>query len=256
MGKRCPGYRDQLSLMFRDESSKVIQKAHAQWGTLGSPSDSDQGTSTLSEDSSASGPPSLSGQHGSSRTVTATLPPTPIIRKQEILASKIPRKVELNLDQRGLKFYMERYLFNHPDAPATPELIDLYFANVGAMQNVMIAVGLAGMSNLLGNKSMSLVARSKYVTALKQTGQLITGASVNRMSIEKPLRSIVTLALFEVGLPPLGVMLPSALSYHRRESRLMTIIYSSSNPKVPSPRQDQPLLTYMAQLRSYAPFYL
>ncbi|KAF5019784.1 hypothetical protein F66182_8221 [Fusarium sp. NRRL 66182] len=32
VGKKCPGYRDQLSLMFRDESSKVIQKAHAQWG--------------------------------------------------------------------------------------------------------------------------------------------------------------------------------------------------------------------------------
>ncbi|KAH6969826.1 hypothetical protein DER45DRAFT_65811 [Fusarium avenaceum] len=32
VAKKCPGYRDQLSLMFRDESSKVIQKAHAQWG--------------------------------------------------------------------------------------------------------------------------------------------------------------------------------------------------------------------------------
>jgi hypothetical protein len=127
-----------------------------------------------------------------------TLPPTPIIRKQVILASNIPRKVELNLDQRGLKFYMERYLFNHPDAPSTPELIELYFGNVSAMQNVMVAVGLAGMSNLLGNKSMNLVARSKYVTALKQTGQLIISASLNRASLEKSLRSIVTLALFEV----------------------------------------------------------
>ncbi|KAI0393599.1 hypothetical protein F5Y17DRAFT_466779 [Xylariaceae sp. FL0594] len=205
VGKRCPGYRDQLSLMFRDESSKVIQKAHAQWGgTPGSPTDSEQGTSALSEGSpvsassaspSSSSSSSLSGLRHASPA--ARSPPAGMPQSQE-LASKIPRKVELNLDQRGLKFYMERYLFNHPDAPTTPELIDLYFGNVSAMQNVMIAVGLAGMSNLLGNKSMNLVARSKYVTALKQTGQLITNASLNPTSIEKPLRSIVALALFEL----------------------------------------------------------
>ncbi|KAJ2970984.1 hypothetical protein NUW58_g9541 [Xylaria curta] len=110
----------------------------------------------------------------------------------------MPRKVELNLDQRGLKFYVERYLLNHPDSPRTPELMDLYFGGQEAMQNVMIAVGLAGMSNLLGNKSMGLIARSKYVTALKQTGQLIAGAFRNQEGIMRPLRAIVTLALFEV----------------------------------------------------------
>ncbi|EXA39056.1 hypothetical protein FOQG_03621 [Fusarium oxysporum f. sp. raphani 54005] len=48
VGKKCPGYRDQLSLMFRDESSKVIQKAHAQWGV----GESSEGLSTQTSSSS------------------------------------------------------------------------------------------------------------------------------------------------------------------------------------------------------------
>ncbi|KAI0538489.1 hypothetical protein GGR58DRAFT_468002 [Xylaria digitata] len=170
--------------MFRDESSKVIQKAHAQWGTDGSPE------SSFQSDNSP----------GPTNTVLSDhrLAYTPAVATREIVASKIPRRVEPTLGQRGLKFYVERYLLNHPDSPRTPELMELYFGNEDAMRNVMIAVGLAGMSNLLGDKSMSLVARSKYVTALKQTGQLIASASRDYGTIVKPLRSIVTLALFEV----------------------------------------------------------
>ncbi|RMJ09499.1 hypothetical protein BHE90_011728 [Fusarium euwallaceae] len=55
VGKRCPGYRDQLSLMFRDESSKVMQKAHAQWGVGESGSEmASQASSSSSASSSAS----------------------------------------------------------------------------------------------------------------------------------------------------------------------------------------------------------
>ncbi|KAI1120401.1 hypothetical protein F5Y10DRAFT_258500 [Nemania abortiva] len=189
VGKKCPGYRDQLSLMFRDESSKVIQKAQAQWGPAGSPPDDNPESSSQSSDPTNV----ILSSRRPSYPPTGSAPPIPTVATQQIVASKIPRRVEPNLDQRGLNFYVERYLLNHPDSPRTPEFMD-----AEAMRNVMIAVGLAGMSNLLGNKSMSLVARSKYVTALKQTGQLIASASRDYGAIVKPLRSIVTLALFEV----------------------------------------------------------
>ncbi|KAF4123292.1 Fungal Zn(2)-Cys(6) binuclear cluster domain [Geosmithia morbida] len=32
VSKECPGYRDQFAILFRDESSKVMQRAHSQWG--------------------------------------------------------------------------------------------------------------------------------------------------------------------------------------------------------------------------------
>ncbi|KAI1755538.1 hypothetical protein F4782DRAFT_488884 [Xylaria castorea] len=195
VGKRCPGYRDQLSLLFRDESSKVIQRAHAQWGTGTPGSPPDDGSEASSP---SSGPTTISPSRRITHAPAGPVSSPPTATAQEIIASRIPRRVEPNLDQRGLKFYVERYLLNHPDSPRSPELMELYFGNDEAIRNVMIAVGLAGMSNLLGNKSMNLAARSKYVTALKQTGQLIASASRDPRTIVKPLRSIVTLALFEV----------------------------------------------------------
>ncbi|KAJ8129511.1 hypothetical protein O1611_g4122 [Lasiodiplodia mahajangana] len=180
--------------VFEDESNKVIQKAQAQWGSAGSPADGNPESSSQSP-----GPTSeVSSTRRPSYPPIESASLTPAMAAQQIVASKIPRRIEPNLDQRGLNFYVERYLLNHPDSPQTPELMDIYFGNAEAMRNVMIAVGLAGMSNLLGNKSMNLVARSKYVTALKQTGQLIASASRDYGTIVKPLRSIVTLALFEV----------------------------------------------------------
>jgi hypothetical protein len=229
--------------MFRDESSKVIQKAHAQWRTPGSPADSDQESSALSDGTSWSSATAPSSRYPSPGAV----PSTPTVSTQEIVASRIPRKVEPNLDQRGLKFYMERYLLNHPDSPRTPELMELYFGDADAMRNVMIAVGLAGMSNLLGNKSMNLVARSKYVTALKQTGQLIASTSRNdHGTIMKPLRSIVTLALFEVRLFRRPYYLQQRIGLTK--SRL-------SKGKDRDTQQVQPIPTSMAPSRSCDPSY-
>ncbi|KAI1437746.1 hypothetical protein GGR50DRAFT_692012 [Xylaria sp. CBS 124048] len=187
--------------MFRDESSKVIQKAHAQWGTPGSPqgsADGDQKSPTISEKATASTTTTLPLNHRPSPTSSSAISSRSPSAMHKIAEPKLPPKIEPNLDQRGLKFYMERYLLNHPDSPGDPELREVYFSNEEAMRNVMVAVGLAGMSNLLGNKSMNLVARSKYVAALKQTGQLITSVSRDYLTVVKPLRSIVTLALFEV----------------------------------------------------------
>ncbi|KAI1187026.1 hypothetical protein F5B17DRAFT_430952 [Nemania serpens] len=181
--------------MFRDESSKVIQKAHAQWGIPGSPVESDTGSSSMSPGSTTA---VVLSPRRPPRRSTGPARPAPAVATQKTTASKIPRRVEPNLDQRGLNFYVERYLLNHPDSPKTPEVMDLYLGNDEAMRSVMIAVGLAGMSNLLGNKSMNLLARSKYITALKQTGQQIATTSSDQRAIMKPLRSVVTLALFEV----------------------------------------------------------
>ncbi|KAI0166602.1 hypothetical protein GGR57DRAFT_496864 [Xylariaceae sp. FL1272] len=175
--------------MFRDESNKVIQKAHAQWGNPDSPIDDSQILTTPPEQSVWMTHPTSSNR---TRGATSTTAYT------SVRLAKIPRRVEPNLDQRGLQFYMERYLLNHPDSPAIPELNDKYFGEGDAIQNIMVAVGLAGMSNLLGNKSMNLAARSKYVTALKQTGQLIGSAMRSHASVSRPLLSIVTLAMFEV----------------------------------------------------------
>ncbi|OTA60288.1 hypothetical protein K449DRAFT_406385 [Hypoxylon sp. EC38] len=191
--QNCRTRRIKLSLMFRDESSKVIQKAHAQWGSSGSPTEASGSSASASSSSSTSAwAHSSPGSISTSESPPAVTPLPP----HGIVSTRIPKKVDLNMDQQGIQFYINRYLMNHPDSPKTRDQVATYFLNADAAQNVMIAVGLAGLSNLLGNKNMNLLARSKYVTALKQTGQLI--ASNDPAGLVARLRSVVTLALFEV----------------------------------------------------------
>ncbi|OTB04923.1 hypothetical protein M426DRAFT_57617 [Hypoxylon sp. CI-4A] len=204
VGKKCPGYRDQLSLMFRDESSKVIQKAHAQWGSSGGP-DGVAGPSSAASSSSAA---STWSNESPSPNSSSDSPPasTPIQSHHQLVPTKVPKKVFLNMEQQGMQFYINRYLMNHPDSPRTGDQVAEYFASASVAQNVMLAVGLAGMSNLLGDKNMNLLSQTKYVEALKQTGQLI--ASNNPAGLIARLRSVVTLALFEVvqGKRPKGTV--------------------------------------------------
>ncbi|KAI1805805.1 hypothetical protein F4811DRAFT_200929 [Daldinia bambusicola] len=177
--------------MFRDESSKVIQKAHAQWGSSGSPTEPSGSFASTSASASASAWTDESSSNNSDSQSESN----PIL-PSELAPAKIPNKVNLNMDQQGLQFYIDRYLLHHPDSPRTSEQVAEYFSRADVAQNVMIAVGLAGLSNLLGNKNMNLVARSKYVASLKQTGQLI--ASNDPAGLVARLRSVVSLALFEV----------------------------------------------------------
>ncbi|KAI1106914.1 hypothetical protein F4804DRAFT_329879 [Jackrogersella minutella] len=189
--------------MFRDESSKVIQKAHAQWGSSGSPTDLAGGSASASSSSSSSA--SAWAQESPGSTLDSSPANTPLPQR-DLSPTAIPKKVELNTDQQGMQFYVNRYLMNHPDSPKTRDQVVAYFSSADVAQNVMVAVGLAGMSNLLGNKNMNLVARSKYVAALKQTGQLI--ARNDPAAFIARLRSVVTLALFEVvqGKGPKGTV--------------------------------------------------
>ncbi|KAI1772495.1 hypothetical protein F4818DRAFT_444318 [Hypoxylon cercidicola] len=174
--------------MFRDESSKVIQKAHAQWGSSGSPIDVSGSTAASSSSASAWANESPGGSSDSSSSST----PSP----QDIVSARLPKKVGLSLEQQGMQFYINRYLMNHPDSPRTHDQVAAYCAAADTTQNVMIAIGLAGLSNLQGDKNLNLVARSRYVSALKHTGQLI--AANDPASFVARVRSVVSLALFEV----------------------------------------------------------
>jgi hypothetical protein len=102
------------------------------------------------------------------------------------------------MEQRGLEFFIQRYLMRNPEAPQTAEQLAVYSNRNDAMQSVMLAVGLAGLSNIKGDKAMNLLSRQKYTMALKQTGQLIATKPTSPLSVMAPLRAVVTLALFEV----------------------------------------------------------
>lgn len=137
--------------------------------------------------------------------------------KREFVQTRIQRSVDTNLDDRGVQFYINRYLTDQPDGPRTPEELASYCTSTDAMRNIVVAVGLAGLSNLRGDKDLSLYAREKYVTALRHTGQLVLSSQVRKDPIGFALsvKSVVTLALFEVSL----LRVPLSTSQVRRFSR-------------------------------------
>ncbi|KXJ97716.1 hypothetical protein Micbo1qcDRAFT_230297 [Microdochium bolleyi] len=194
VAKKCPGYRDQLSLMFRDESSKVIQKAHAQWG--GSPLESSPASSSSSSSSGSSSPPAAIENDTPTFEIT---PANGLVARHDLRPLAVDKSISPNLDERGLQFYITRYLMNHPDAPVGPDGSVIYIPQNDVVQNVMIAVGLAGLGNLGSDKQLTTLSRQRYTMSLRETSSLITSTPrTDAATVGSVIRSIVTLALYEV----------------------------------------------------------
>jgi hypothetical protein len=100
------------------------------------------------------------------------------------------------LDEQATSFYINRYVIGHPDEPRTAEeLIDVPWIWSPILKDAMVALGLAGLSNLRGDTELMTTARGRYGQALRQAGALMTS---NVTPSHEAMRLIVMLALFEV----------------------------------------------------------
>lgn len=107
-------------------------------------------------------------------------------------------RIEPTIEQKGYQFFLDRYLLGQPDAPQNSEQLAAYASGPDALQNVMVAVGLAGLSNTQGDRAMNTLSRQKYTDALRQTSQLIATKPTQPGAVMFPVRAVITLALFEV----------------------------------------------------------
>lgn len=231
MNKKCPGYRDQLSLMFRDESSKVMQKAHAQWGTQESPdasstttfisfnSPQSQSVSLPSPDRPRSEPQPAKEKPAQPAAVHVQLTSGPALSARRASTAdrhlskgteaaapalaKIPSILHTPIEDRGVQFYVNRYLIGHPDEVQSQEDLESP-ANSWIwhpdLQDIMSAIGMAALANLSADVDMMNVARQKYGKALHCTGRLILQKSPTEDNFVST-RSVILLAMFEVCSP-------------------------------------------------------
>ncbi|KAK0646222.1 hypothetical protein B0T16DRAFT_328227 [Cercophora newfieldiana] len=204
VGKQCPGYRDQLSLMFRDESAKVVQKAHAQWGVQDS---SDGSEASGSSPTSTSPTSSLGGRTRSSFTESVG-PGSPVSPDGSRLAmARVPKEIQSTLVDRAVQFYLEHYVIGLPDeAKAGQELRQEPWVYSTTTRDTMAAVGLASQANLTGDKELMVLARQQYGLALQGTAFGLR--DIHGLDIGVYLRAIVMLGMFEIvggdGLPTKG----------------------------------------------------
>lgn len=203
--------------MFRDESSKVIQRARAQCG--GRPADGIvEDNPALTGSSHASQSPqtklavlslvSYASSSASSASQPLSRDVTPLAAKTKpppwqgrggasVPTCNVPRPINPTLQQQGVRFYIEHYVLGHPGEPKTfADLSDRHWIFQPSMQNLMAAVGLASLSNLNGRQAMKRAAREQYGVVLGNIQRSLQ--AVKGSNIELALKTVVTLALFEV----------------------------------------------------------
>lgn len=190
--------------MFRDESTKVIQKAHAQWGVAESHETRESSSSPTSEAS----PSSVSSRSRApvsrkSKSKSSAPPPedswTVVNTSKEIYATK---------SDQAVRFFIEHYLVGHPDEPkASRELQGIGWIHAPQVQNIMAAVGFASMSNLTGDKMLQVMAREKYGMALRQMASSIQ--DLENLDLNVSMRTIIIMSLFEVCVLSCHVLMSS-----------------------------------------------
>jgi hypothetical protein len=189
--------------MFRDESSKVIQKAHAQWGV----DDVPEASGSAPAEPTLSKPPASTLPHDQiSAASTLPSPPSSHAGFSTDLAPYLHGGVHPSIgesyEDQGFRFYINRYLIGHPDEPRTAAELSMGGWHWDpALRDIFTAVGLAGLSNLKGDLELMSTARRQYGSALRTAGQLIQ--SKQQPSVDVTSRLVVLLALFEVSLPPI-----------------------------------------------------
>jgi hypothetical protein len=105
--------------------------------------------------------------------------------------------IDPSLEEQGIQFYVTRYVLGHPEEPADVQsLATSPWLWHPAQQDIMAAVGLAGLSNLLGRQDMVTLARQKYGAALQNASKLISKPTPTDLAVT--MRTVVMLALFEV----------------------------------------------------------
>ncbi|KAK4204442.1 hypothetical protein QBC40DRAFT_272857 [Triangularia verruculosa] len=211
VGKPCPGYRDQLSLMFRDESSKVIKRAHQQWGV---PETSEQG------EGSRSSPTSSTSSSSSSTSPTSTSTASPLTWRRRNLVSesprstssvitfkretpevgyRVPKEISINAADRAIQFYIEHYVIGLPDEPKVgQELQGRRWVHSPATREIMAAVGLASLSNINGDKQLSTLSKQHYGRALQSISSSIMAKHVPEIDLDVILRTVIMMAMYEV----------------------------------------------------------
>jgi hypothetical protein len=185
--------------MFRDESSKVIQRAHAQWGvsdsldgagpSRASPSPSSASPSTQASANQGSGSPA---EPGASRLSFPAPPNT-----GGTVTTGVVREISATRVDQAIHYYIEHYILGHPDEPKDgPELSNRRWLHTPMVRDAMAAVGLASTANLTGDKELHRLANEKYGLALQRTAASIQ--NVTGLDFEMAVRTIIKLAMFEV----------------------------------------------------------
>lgn len=157
----CPGYRDELALLFCDESSEVVHKAQAKQALK------------------------LRRRANESSTCSA----------KEPSVSCAPR---LSPDTHGTEYFLANYVVNDSDSSSghMQNLLSWKSTNSKTLLVAMEAVGLAGLSTQRSDPVLMAKARRQYALALRMTKTHLQDFAQCKQ--DRTITAVALLGLFEV----------------------------------------------------------
>ncbi|KAL3442090.1 hypothetical protein BJX65DRAFT_230481 [Aspergillus insuetus] len=185
-GNECAGYRDENSLVFRNENERIIRKVKA---AKGQTTVKEQTPSTALETSSTPEDSLVNV----SQLNTLGLIPIPVLGRPMSLT---PR----DIDTHGLLFFVHNFssapFFDGSFANKYPKSLFQEVEVDASLRNSVISIGLAAVSNVNRDPALLSQARQRYGVTLNEVRRTILNLSY--ANVGRVLRLILMLAIFEM----------------------------------------------------------
>lgn len=183
----CPGYRDQLSLLFRDESQEVIRKARA----ASSSGKQTRGTRRRQHARNDAKEPAT-GDFSSDGSDRRQLRYSPLVEQPVSTSAK---------DQATCLFFRNfgwmgaSFLARADSRYSHSQTVEAPVSNKAMLASIA-AVGMAALAGIKNSPPLRLAARSEYVQALRYTNAALSDPT--QATSDATLTSVSLLAIFEV----------------------------------------------------------
>ncbi|KAF1921592.1 hypothetical protein BDU57DRAFT_510489 [Ampelomyces quisqualis] len=175
-GRKCPGYRNTMDLMFHDESKQIAEK-------------------NKNQDFEDAQPPAGSGRSAIERAVVSVATTTPMKLIDFVLYQPMA--------DLGVNYFMSTYVGEDSTVSQLFYLPNFY-AKTGysnpALQQSITAAGLAGYAKTSRQKDVSNAALKRYVQAIQAINTALSDSKTAMH--ESTLLAIMMLSMFEVLIMP------------------------------------------------------
>ncbi|KAJ5819214.1 hypothetical protein N7474_004805 [Penicillium riverlandense] len=221
--RECPGYRDELSLMFRDESNSVVRKAKAE----SSASPASSAAASRRRHAPSRSPRTASPEQNSNASPSTADPTLPLADSEEITALSVTDagiEFDFNSDPQH-QFLMQQLrqspLMIQPTLEPSKEEAISYFlqshaipgtfmsaavanflmkdggsVSQKAMQSSLVAVACALLSRIRKVKSLRQAARQEYGSALQLVNTAL--ADAEEAKTNQALGAVILLSAYEL----------------------------------------------------------
>ncbi|PQE26032.1 hypothetical protein CJF30_00000751 [Rutstroemia sp. NJR-2017a BBW] len=180
-GRQCPGYRAQVDVIFREETTTVIKRAKAKH-----------------EKARQKAAPISTASSSSSSSSNSSLELAPTTPSQRISPSYL--NITPSIEDRAAAFFVSNYVIGDsgPTRGHLDQLADLYESN-GIDDNLVAAVhavGLIGYSHSVKAPELLPKAQSQYTKALRLTNAALRCPTAVKK--DSTLMAILILGIYEI----------------------------------------------------------